>query len=331
MGSFKQISIASLCLGAAVVFGNYVNREPTVPADLDSVAAEIPKPPNSSVRSRISTDELDLTESRAGAISTMRHRSKPNFLFPQNGPLPNSEEGSLLPPPSQLASDVTLPVVNVNPELADLPEVNGPDFSAIAAAFDSAPKDVSVLGTMPTLKRRPAEGLIQAGEPEIMSRRTENVSEQPIQTSDTYQVVEKPLGFTNQDFDARLRGESGMVEVASQRADSVTSMLPPPPSIESSSNSGGNRVRTMLPFRLTDGAKHELVELRTQATVKLTLDTTKFVDHVVQPGETLQSISTRYFGKPDYYLDIYLANRGKLRNPAVVPEGMLVKVPVYQK
>jgi nucleoid-associated protein YgaU len=90
------------------------------------------------------------------------------------------------------------------------------------------------------------------------------------------------------------------------------------------------RVRAKLPFRLTEESRSELARLRTSADSKMALQTTKFVDHVVQSGETLQSISTRYFGKPDYYLDIYLANRNKLRNPAVVPVGITVRVPMYQ-
>ena len=91
-----------------------------------------------------------------------------------------------------------------------------------------------------------------------------------------------------------------------------------------------DRVRAKLPFGLTEQSKSELARLRSSADSKLGLQTTRFVDHVVQSGETLQSISTRYFGKPDFYLDIYLANRNKLRSPAVVPAGITVRVPMYQ-
>ena len=91
-----------------------------------------------------------------------------------------------------------------------------------------------------------------------------------------------------------------------------------------------NRVRTKLPFGLTQQAQTQMANLRSRASSNIALDTTRFVDQVVQQGETLQSISRRYFGKPDYYLDVYLANRNQLRHPAIVPAGIVLKVPVYE-
>ena len=85
-----------------------------------------------------------------------------------------------------------------------------------------------------------------------------------------------------------------------------------------------------LPFGLTDQAKTELVQLRDRADSMIGLESTNFVDHTIQEGETLQTISARYFGSPNYYLDIYLANRNKLRNPADTPAGVSIRVPVYE-
>lgn len=84
------------------------------------------------------------------------------------------------------------------------------------------------------------------------------------------------------------------------------------------------------PFALTNEAKVKLVRLRTEALKKIPLDTTKFAEHIVMPGETLQSISTRYLSKPDFYLDIYLANRDRLSNPVEIPQGIVLKVPLYK-
>jgi len=90
-----------------------------------------------------------------------------------------------------------------------------------------------------------------------------------------------------------------------------------------------NRVRTMLPFGLNEHGKKQLVAIKSRTNTMLESDSTKFLDHVIQPGETLQSISKRYFGKPDYYLDIYLANRNKLANPIDTPDGQAIRIPVY--
>ena len=85
-----------------------------------------------------------------------------------------------------------------------------------------------------------------------------------------------------------------------------------------------------LPFRLTDQAKTELVQLRDRADSMIGLESTNFVDHTIKDGETLQTISARYFGSPNHYLDIYLANRNKLRNPADTRAGISIRVPVYE-
>lgn len=92
-----------------------------------------------------------------------------------------------------------------------------------------------------------------------------------------------------------------------------------------------NLVRTRLPFSLNKQAKTELVQLRNRINQKMGLESTKFVSHTIERGETLQAISTRYFGGPDYYLDIYLANRDKLRNPTDTVPGTTIQVPVYDE
>lgn len=56
----------------------------------------------------------------------------------------------------------------------------------------------------------------------------------------------------------------------------------------------------------------------------------KFTEYVTRFGDTLPAISKHFYGTPDYYLDIYLANRDKLRNPAQVPAGIALKIPVYE-
>ena len=63
---------------------------------------------------------------------------------------------------------------------------------------------------------------------------------------------------------------------------------------------------------------------------RVTLVTDQFVLHRVNSGETLQSISEKYFGRPDYYLDIYLANQDILANPSSVSAGQTLKIPVFQ-
>ena len=86
-----------------------------------------------------------------------------------------------------------------------------------------------------------------------------------------------------------------------------------------------------LPLRLNSNAESKLTRLRNNTIQKISLNTTQFSEHVVERGDSLQSIATRYFGKPDYYLDIYLANRDRLRFPGDLREGMSLKIPIYQQ
>ncbi|MFT5303249.1 MAG: hypothetical protein ACI87E_002601 [Mariniblastus sp.] len=90
-----------------------------------------------------------------------------------------------------------------------------------------------------------------------------------------------------------------------------------------------SRARTRLPFALNDQGRRQLVAIRARTTRQLESKTTQFVEHVIEPDETLQSISTRYFGKPDHYLDIYLANQKQLKTPIDTPDGVAIRIPIY--
>ena len=89
-------------------------------------------------------------------------------------------------------------------------------------------------------------------------------------------------------------------------------------------------LRQKVPFQLTARARSELAQVHRRSR-RVTLDTNQFVNHTVELGETLQSISEKYFGRPDYYLDIYLANQDILINPSDVPAGRTLKIPVFEK
>ena len=47
----------------------------------------------------------------------------------------------------------------------------------------------------------------------------------------------------------------------------------------------------------------------------------------IQPGDTLQSISTRFFGSADHYLEIYKANREVLDRINSSPAGVVIEIP----
>jgi len=52
-----------------------------------------------------------------------------------------------------------------------------------------------------------------------------------------------------------------------------------------------------------------------------------FETYVTEDGDTLQTISESFFGTPEYYFDLYLANRNVLINPATVSPGTKLRIP----
>ncbi len=51
------------------------------------------------------------------------------------------------------------------------------------------------------------------------------------------------------------------------------------------------------------------------------------IEHKIKRGESLSDISEKYFGKSDKYMDIFNANKDKLRNPNDLTIGMILNIP----
>ncbi|MGJ8640320.1 MAG: LysM peptidoglycan-binding domain-containing protein [Opitutaceae bacterium] len=49
--------------------------------------------------------------------------------------------------------------------------------------------------------------------------------------------------------------------------------------------------------------------------------------HTVQSGDTLSTISARYYGTPSRWIDIYQANRDRLRNENALKVGQSIRIP----
>ena len=84
-----------------------------------------------------------------------------------------------------------------------------------------------------------------------------------------------------------------------------------------------------IPFGLNEQGKRELTRIQSRQQTNVSLQTDRFSQHTTRTGDTLQSLSVEYYGKPDFYLDIYLANQQSLKNPAVIPAGVQLRIPKY--
>ena len=88
--------------------------------------------------------------------------------------------------------------------------------------------------------------------------------------------------------------------------------------------------KPMIPFGLTPEAKSKLVRLRRPTQQQVDVGASRYEEHMTQPGDSLQNLSTKFYGRPDFYLDIYLANQHRLRNPASVPAGVMLRIPIFE-
>ncbi|WP_216209064.1 Gmad2 immunoglobulin-like domain-containing protein [Amycolatopsis aidingensis] len=52
-----------------------------------------------------------------------------------------------------------------------------------------------------------------------------------------------------------------------------------------------------------------------------------YLEHVVQPGETLWSIAAQYYGSGNLYHRLVAANPGTITNPNVIHPGDVIRVP----
>ncbi len=87
--------------------------------------------------------------------------------------------------------------------------------------------------------------------------------------------------------------------------------------------------RPRVPFALNEAGRSELARIRSRQQSKIDLPTERFSQHTTRTGDTLQNLSVEYYGKPDFYLDIYLANQNVLRNPVQIPPGVQLRIPQY--
>ncbi len=102
------------------------------------------------------------------------------------------------------------------------------------------------------------------------------------------------------------------------------------PPVPSADNETHRAAKPLIPFGLTQTERKNLVRLqRPTQTNRIDVGTTRFESYTSQPGDSLQDLSTRYYGRPDFYLDIYLANKSRLRNPGYLPAGIELQIPIY--
>jgi hypothetical protein len=133
------------------------------------------------------------------------------------------------------------------------------------------------------------------------------------------------------------RGDLPPIQFA-QLTSAVEVLAPPKPfeaspvsanGLESASSVPALAARSPFPFTRADrpAPQSTLVDVDDEETTVLS-PSNEFVHHTVQFGETLPQIALQYTGKRESYMTIYEANLDVLSNPAEVPPGTVLKIPL---
>lgn len=104
-----------------------------------------------------------------------------------------------------------------------------------------------------------------------------------------------------------------------------------PPGLADSFDNGQTTVLAKPALPAPGVTTHGLAPISSRVASAIDLNAGGFRMHVVRPGESLQSLSREYFGNPDYYLDIYVANQDVLTSPGAVRNGMSLRIPLADR
>jgi len=366
MGSFQQIAISIVCLGIAFGFGTYVKTHPSGPAS-DNEQQSQKKAFDTTSNAAI--DDLDYVEKRPARMGMMRNSLKPRLGLPAAALGKNSISATpVLPAPSDLgtqdqsqsppspsvsdsqAIDESMVSLLQNNDPSRITQLNDvPDF---AGADDD---DTVAMRPSFNSPHTALENRIPKNRDRIV-----NSNQGPVAQTAPVEPLSGPMqepkiepfgpAFTADDFEPQLLGDNGestrirsltpppnaLLESTLHRKEELAKTVSNRSSLDSNSLStnltfsieepSAIDTRRRIPFKLNPARTEELKDIRARSK-----SYENFREHIVREAESLQSISTDYFGKPDFYLDIYLANRKNLISPVSIKPGTKLKIPEFKQ
>ena len=319
MSSVAQVALGILILGEAFVFGSHIrslNRDNSVASEnaLESSADRDlvwQRPEQNSSRQQPANDSGGLIDLPVAKRRVAAEKDKPaaQSLAKEPAPkidLPEAEQISLTKPDAPAPNPDEIHVANA----IQIVEVE-PDFSELEMNFARGQTDV------------PASDLTG------IAQRMEFAPVKPLYISVDRDRVESregnSLGVTKmRSLAPPESGQHRLVEPENSTPFVARKIPPIDPNMVT------RKVRPRVPLGLTPQAKSRLVRLSSARSNRIQLETKEFVNHLAEAGESLHLLSEKYYGTPDYYLDIYLANQDVLDNPARVPAGTPLRIPLYK-
>lgn len=317
--NWVQIFVGAAALTGAFFFGSVMQRRH---GDLDKKVAPQPMLENE-----------DLVWQTTPPLTTDESSTRPEPMV--TGENSNAERGSTaaIKPnsdSSQLATaDANLPKLESEEQITR--KVVQPDFSrwANSSPVEAAGESVAAaapmlpLGQTPPLLEQPAQPSGSVTPPprrpleQSLALGTEPTPEHDPWTAPLSSVLLKP---------PVAKTEEPRLPVAPAMTDANPQLPAPAPMLPAASAPVANPAAPQ-----PQTGNNTLVPFSQQGARKVEIDTDSFRIHVVRAGDTLQSIAQKYYGKADFYLDIYLANQDQLTSPINLPAGKALKIPDYSK
>ena len=323
MGSATQIGVGVLILGAAFLFGHYVHQ----------------KSLNESAEAQAPEDDIEWQSQQQ--IEELRRRIN---LTDTVAPPEQSKSESEEPPQSKRVPKSSMPIAGMNRSPV-VRKNTSDDLSLPTEAGRAVAPDV------------PAELPPILSETNPLNRDGSSTAESILQPDFSMLAEDRQPAFverseaasTGREFTSE-HPDNASVSIVGESHDGGASpsqiknhfaerpqMAEPPkmaerPKSDAQTKPGRNLAHaSMEPFattgQLTSDQRSNLQPIGNSKTV--TVDAPKYLKYQTRLNDTLQDISIRYFGKPDYYLDIYIANRAKLESPVKVPSNIELRIPVY--
>ena len=345
MGSVQQITLGIVVLGAAFILGHYANQQAAVQDDgRNAEVAEL--------------DSERVWQKRPAAIKTFSEET------PSHGSFVDLQKQSESDPPEP-SSRLKLNPKSIAKKIQDFPNIIQPvtqevepDFSALKssippttnkplesaqqtpeASSDSkfiAPSETNfsvnnaLADNEPSLKSFSesdfAPQLKKQFKRRLSDLRTQNKTPQPDNSvSKSVLTLNNDQPYVEPALKLQAPVEAGLLD------DSITPLRPKRDnSTKPQRHASQEKSRRLVPFQLTAEAQSRLVGVSRRPEAQLRVNTSSHQQHVVTPGDTLQKISQKYYGKPDFYLDIYVANQRLIRDPTVLRNGITLKIPVFE-
>ena len=386
MGSVPQIGLGVLILGAAFVFGHYIQQtthkidvanndsasDPSIQWQMSDQMDELQKQLTQQANGHAKTKETDASSRGLQPAFPSRLPPETNPGFDPNTADPNTADPNtakigqragkskmgardsiadkrpprekrslmdLLPP---LTDAMTEQRVRGNLLTKDLKtpwspsEIVAPDFSQLerspAASLPLNQKEVPSDAGKTPVEQILGSRVIAAAP----ARDQLNAGDQPVpdnQPSDDQDVVKQP--WVNDEYGPLQEVTRGHLRpvtpprnsIARREQFKVPAQAGQDPPITPSQEIIEQPVRRQP----AEEIRGKMTTVRSRKTRTVELETNEFRRHETKEGESLQDISKLYYGTPNFYLDIYLANQDLLKNPVTVDSGLVLRIPSYKK